>query len=106
MPKTKVRTGKSPSPKAARRSSRTRRTTLTLPDELLNRVERFAATRHQTVSAAVAYLAESALRNEPASPRDSRAILEMWQKSFLGLTERERLLVDGIVLDDPTAEAE
>jgi hypothetical protein len=30
----------------------------------------------------------------------------MWRKSFLGLTERERLLVDGIVLDEPTAEAE
>ena len=106
MLKTKVRTSKGRSTKTARRSARTRRTTLTLPEELLNKVERFAATRHQTVSSAVAYLAESALRNEPASPRDSRAILDMWRKSFVGLTERERLLVDGIVLDEPTAEAE
>jgi hypothetical protein len=106
MLKTKLRTSRGHSPKAAGRSARTRRTTLTLPEELLNKVERFAATRHQTVSSAVAYLAESALRNEPASPRDSRGILEMWRKSFVGLTERERLLVDGIVLDEPTAEAE
>src|SRR5689334_12557407 len=106
MLKTKVRTGKNPSPRAAPRSSRTRRTTLTLPEELLNKVERFAATRHQTVSSAVAYLAESALRNEPAPPRDSRGILELWRKSLLPLTEQERLLVDGVILDEPTTETE
>jgi len=69
-------------------------------------VERMAATRHQTVSSAVAYLVESALRNEPASPRNSRGILELWRKSLLPLTEQERLLVDGIILDEPTTEAE
>ena len=106
MLKTKVRTRKHPSPRAAQRSSRTRRTTLTLPEELLNHVERMAATRHQTVSSAVAYLVESALRNEPASPRNSRGILELWRKSLLPLTEQERLLVDGIILDEPTTEAE
>lgn len=68
-------------------------------------MERFAATRHQTVSSAVAYLVESALGNEPASPRNSRGILELWRKSFLPLTEQERLLVDGIILDEPTTES-
>jgi hypothetical protein len=79
---------------------------LTLPEELLNKVERFAETRHQTVSAAITYLVESALWNEPASPRNSRGILEMWRKSFLPLTEQERLLVDGIILDERITEAE
>ena len=106
MLKTKARASKGDSRKTARRASRTRRTTLTLPEELLNKVERFAETRHQTVSAAIAYLVESALWNEPASPRNSRGILEMWRKSFLPLTEQERLLVDGIVLDEPITEAE
>ncbi|HXA04064.1 MAG TPA: hypothetical protein VNY30_04465 [Bryobacteraceae bacterium] len=106
MLKTKARARKGDSRKAARRASRTRRTTLTLPEELLNKVERFAETRHQTVSAAITYLVESALWNEPASPRNSRGILEMWRKSFLPLTEQERLLVDGIILDERITEAE
>jgi len=106
MLKTKARARKGDSRKAARRASRTRRTTLTLPEELLNKVERFAETRHQTVSAAITYLVESALWNEPASPRNSRGILEMWRKSFLPLTEEERLLVDGIILDERITEAE
>jgi hypothetical protein len=106
MLKTRARASKGDPRKAARRASRTRRTTLTLPEELLNKVERFAETRHQTVSAAITYLVESALWNEPASPRNSRGILEMWRKAFLPLTEQERLLVDGIILDERITEAE
>jgi len=34
---------------------RTRRTTLTLPDDLLRRVERLSVQRHQTMSAAIAH---------------------------------------------------
>jgi hypothetical protein len=78
---------------------------LTLPRGLLNKVERFAATRHQTVSSATTYLLEAALRNEP-SPGNSRRILEMWRKSFHHLTEQERLLLDGIILDEPIADGE
>ena len=78
-----------------------RRKTLTLPQELLNKVKRFAATHHQSVSSAVTYLLEAALRNEP-SIRNSRRFLEMLRRSFLGLTERERLLVDGVILDEPS----
>src|SRR5712692_6301931 len=108
MLKAKVRNAREHSSKVSRRASRpkTRRTTLSLPEELLTKVERFAATRHQTVSSAVAYLVEGALRNEPESPRDSRGILDMWHKSYLPLTDKERLLVDGIILEEPTTEAE
>jgi CopG-like RHH_1 or ribbon-helix-helix domain, RHH_5 len=85
---------------------RTRRTTLTLPEDLLKKVERFAATRHQTVSSAVTYLVETALRNEPESPRNSRGILEMWRKAYLPLTEEERLLVDGIIIGESSNQTE
>lgn len=85
---------------------RTRRTTLTLPEDLLKKVERFAATRHQTVSSAVTYLVETALRNEPESPRNSRGILEMWRKAYLPLTEEERLLVDGIIVGESSNQTE
>jgi len=99
MLKTKAKRTREPFSKASR--SRTRRTTLSLPEELLKKVERFAAARHQTTSSAITYLVESALRNEPESLKDSRGILEMWRKSFLGMTEEEQLLVDGIILGEP-----
>jgi hypothetical protein len=85
---------------------RTRRTTLTLPEDLFKKVERLAAIRHQTVSSAVTYLVESALRNEPESPRNSRGILEMWRSAYLPLTEEERLLVDGIIIDESSKQNE
>jgi hypothetical protein len=108
MLKTKVKSARQHSSKVSRRASRpkTRRTTLTLPEELFKKVERLAATRHQTVSSAVAYLLEGALRYEPESRRDSRGILDLWRKSYLPLTDRERLLVDGIILEEPVTEAE
>jgi hypothetical protein len=104
MLKTKPRRTREPSSRVLH--STTRRTTVSLPEELLKKVERFAATRHQTVSSAITYLVESALRNEPGSLKDSRGILEMWRKSFLGLTEDEQLLVDGIILEKPGTTAE
>lgn len=79
---------------------------MSLPEELLKKVERFAAARHQTLSSAVTYLVEGALRNEPESSRVIPGILDAWRKSYLPLTEEERLLVDGIILDEPTTEAE
>jgi CopG-like RHH_1 or ribbon-helix-helix domain, RHH_5 len=108
MPKAKVKSARPHSSKTPRTVSRpkTRRTTLSLPEELLRKIERFAAPRHQTVSSAVAYLIEGALRNEPELARNSRGILDMWRKSYLPLTDKERLLVDGIILEEPVTEAE
>jgi len=85
---------------------RTRRTTLTLPEEILRKVERMAAKRHQTVSSAIAYLVEAGLRNEPQAAKNSRDILELWRKAYVPLTEEERLLVDGIILTEPIPKAE
>jgi hypothetical protein len=85
---------------------RTRRTTWTLPQEVLRDVERFARDRHQSVSSAAAYLLEQGLRQQP----DRKAVpgpdvLEMLRKSFAGLTEEEQMLVDGIIIEDPSAES-
>jgi len=85
--------------------SRTRRTTWTLPQEVLRDVERFAGDRHQSVSSAAAYLLEQGLRQQPSPKASGVDILAMWRKSFTGLTEEERLLVDGIILEDPSAES-
>jgi hypothetical protein len=82
------------------------RTTISLPEDLLHKVERLAAERHQNLSSAVTYLVESGLRNETKTPKDSRGILEMWKKAYLPLTDEERLLVDGVIVastDDESA---
>ena len=91
--------------KAASHRVRTRRTTLTLPHNILKEVEQFARERHQTVSSAAAYLLEEALRVEPRAQAGGRNFLELLQKSFAGLTEREQMLVDGIILEEPDAGA-
>jgi hypothetical protein len=82
-----------------------RRTTWTLPQEVLRDVERFANDRHQTVSSAAAYLLQQALRQQSDRKAPGPDVLEMLRKSFAGLTEEERMLVDGIILEDPSAES-
>lgn len=85
--------------------ARTRRTTWTLPHQVLRDVERFADNRHQSVSSAAAYLLEQGLRQQPGRPAPGTDVLEMLRKSFAGLTEDERMLVDGIILEDPIVDS-
>jgi len=68
-------------------------------------VERFASDRHQSVSSAAAYLLQQGLRQQPRPVTPGTDVLEMLRKSFAGLTEEERMLVDGIILEDPDAES-
>lgn len=68
-------------------------------------MERFASDRHQNVSSAAAYLLQQALRQQPGGEPPGTDVLEMLRKSFAGLTEEERLLVDGIILEEPDAES-
>jgi len=98
MPKTKARTAR----RSVRRSSRlrTRRTTLTLPEDLLRQVERLALQRHQTVSAAIATLIEAPLRLLEARDRNGN-VWDLLHKSIEGLTEEEQMLIDGIVMEKP-----
>jgi metal-responsive CopG/Arc/MetJ family transcriptional regulator len=86
--------------KASRRPARTRRTTLTLPEGLLKKVERLAQDRHQTLSAAVTMLIEQPLRQYEVQ-RENGNVWEMLRSSMAGLTEEEQLQVDGIVLEEP-----
>jgi CopG antitoxin of type II toxin-antitoxin system len=86
-------------------SARTRRTTLTLPVNVLKELERFAGERHQTVSSAAASLLQQALRVQPNAQANGRNFLERLQASFAGLTEREQMLVDGIILEEPDADS-
>ena len=87
--------------KRGRRHSNSRRTTLTLPEELLQQAERLARRRHQTLSAVIAGLMHDALRNSDQGAERSARVLEMWKKAYAPLTEEEMLLVDGIVVGEP-----
>jgi hypothetical protein len=83
--------------------ARTRRTTLSLPQDILKEVERFAHERHQTVSSAAACLLQEALRVQQGAQTGGRSFVGLLQESFAGLTEREQMLVDGIILQEPDA---
>lgn len=78
---------------------------MTLPVDILKDVERFARERHQTVSSAAASLLQDALRVQPNAQTSGRTFLERLQESFAGLTEREQMLVDGIILEEPDADS-
>jgi hypothetical protein len=84
---------------------RTRRTTLTLPEALVERAERLARQRRQTLSAAVAGLMEQSLRSYRLEPNGGPNVLESLQKAFAPFSDEEMLLLDGIVME-PVGDAE
>ena len=98
MLKTKARSAKLSGGRSSR--PRTRRTTVTLPEDLLRQVERLALQRHQTVSAAIATLIEAPLRQLEARDRNGN-VWDLLHKSIEGLTEEEQMLIDGIVMEKP-----
>ena len=83
-----------------------RRTTLTLPAELVNKAERLAKQKRQTLSAVVAGLMEQSLRGYAPTPVGDPNIAGVLRKAFGSLTEDEMLLVDGIVMSEPVGEGE
>src|SRR6476660_8968209 len=103
MLKTKQRTAKWSAGRPSR--PRMRRTTLTLPEDLLKKVERLAVQRHQTVSAAIATLIEAPLRQLEVQDRSGNS-WDHLRKSMEGLTEEEQMLIDGIILGEPGTESE
>lgn len=82
------------------RQHESRRTTVTLPTPLLRRAERVALSNHQTLSSAIAGLIEDGLRNRQSQMESGTQVLEAWKRAFANLTEDERMLVDGIILED------
>ena len=100
--KTRRKARLKPRSRARRRpQSSTRRTTLTLPVELLKKLEHLAAHRQQTLSAAAAYLLKDSLVHNFPESAGGPSIVEMWRRSYAPLTEEERMLVDGIILEEP-----
>jgi hypothetical protein len=84
---------------------RTRRTTLTLPQHLVEQAERLARQRRQTLSAAVAGLMEQSLRSYRLEQNGGPNVLESLQKAFAPFSDEEMLLLDGIVME-PVGDAE
>ena|SRR5437867_3425905 len=100
--KTRRKARLKPRSRARRRpQSSTRRTTLTLPVELLKKLERLATHRHQTLSAAAACLLKDSLVHHFPETANGSSVLEMWRRSYAPLTDEERMLVDGIILEEP-----
>ncbi|MBV8842873.1 MAG: hypothetical protein JO307_08680 [Bryobacterales bacterium] len=72
-----------------------RRTTLTLPVDALERAERLAIATGVNLSSAVAQALEEGLRSHSAVER-SEQVLRNYRKAFLGFTEDELLILDGV----------
>src|SRR5712692_8601096 len=102
--KTRRKAGSKPRSRGRPSQSSTRRTTLTLPKEILRAVERLARDRRQTLSSATTQLLQDALRTQPHIAATNGNFLEKLQKSFRSLTEEEKMLVDGIILEETELE--
>jgi post-segregation antitoxin (ccd killing protein) len=74
-----------------------RRTTLTLPSELLACAEHFARARKTNLSAVIAEALTEGLRVQKAAER-SEEVLASYRRAFAGFAEHEMLLLDGVVL--------
>ena len=79
---------------------------MTLPAELVNKAERLAKQRRQTLSAAIAGLMEQSLGGySPQAEGDPKA-LESLRKAFAPFTDEEMLLLDGVVMSQPLGKGE
>jgi hypothetical protein len=76
--------------------SKSRRTTLTLPEECLELAERIARERHLNLSSVVGEALQRGLWEEEQAQR-SEAIRHAYSKAFAGFSAAELLLLDGIV---------
>ncbi len=84
----------------------TRRTTLTLPEDLVRKAEQLARQRHQTLSASIAELMEQSLRSYRFKQDNNHSSLDSLRKAFAPFTEEEMLLLDGIIMEEPSADSE
>jgi Family of unknown function (DUF6364) len=84
----------------------TRRTTLTLPEDLVRKAEQLARQRRQTLSASIAELMEQGLRSYRFKQDNNHSSLDSLQKAFAPFTKEEMLLLDGIIMEEPTTGSE
>lgn len=79
-----------------------RRTTLTVPASTLETAKRLANTRKVTLNVVVNEALEEGLRQKLALER-SETFVQSMSRAFVGLTEEELLLVNGIHLTEQKA---
>jgi hypothetical protein len=79
-----------------------RRTTLTLPADVLSQAERIARMRKTTLSSVVAEALEDGLR-VPAAALRSEEVLKAYQQAFAGFSDEEMMILDGIILEPAPA---
>jgi len=80
------------SPRREVHRAASRRTTLTFPAGLLDRAERIAAERRQSLSAVISDLVENALETRHSLAERNADARERWKKAFAGLTAEEMML--------------
>lgn len=78
-----------------------RRTTLTLPADSLMQAERIARHRKVNLSTVISEALSEGLRLHTAAER-SEEILSAYKKAFLGISDEEMLLLDGVLLEPVT----
>jgi len=80
----------------------TRRTTLTLPVKALAEAERIAEKRKVSLSVVVSEALEKTLHAEAEAKSEGQRRVQAWEKyrqSVSRLTDEERLLLDGIIME-------
>ncbi len=74
------------------------RTTLTLPSDSLAKAKTIARARRVNLSTVISEALSEGLRLHEATER-SEEVLNAYRKAFSGFSEKERALLDGIVLE-------
>ncbi|MDQ1471175.1 MAG: hypothetical protein QOJ99_2655 [Bryobacterales bacterium] len=75
----------------------TRRTTLTLPSDCLDRAAQIASERHVNLSVVMTEALTEGLRSQLETSRADE-ILGAYKKAFAGFSEEELMLLDSIIL--------
>ena len=75
-----------------------RRTTITLPSDLLARAERIARERRVNLSTVISEAFAEGLRAGSASQR-ADAVLAAYRQAFEGFSEEEMAILDGVLME-------
>jgi post-segregation antitoxin (ccd killing protein) len=75
-----------------------RRTTLTLPADSLAQAERIARARKVNLSVVVSEALSDGLRMHTAAER-SEQVLKAYKKAFIGFSDEEIMVLDGVALE-------
>jgi len=77
-----------------------RRTTLTLPVDLLTQAQRIASAREMSLSTVIAEAVTAGLRSH-AAPERSEEVLSGYKKALAGLSRADVAILDGVILESP-----